>query len=408
MTKVLQGVRVLEVAQFVFVPSAGSLLAEWGAEVIKVEHPVRGDAQRGMFRIGGVTFDPQVNPMMEHPNRGKRSIGIDVSHPDGQALVYELARNADVFLTNYLPEARQKLKIDVEHIRAANPDIIYARGSAFGDKGPDRDRGGFDSTVFWSHSGIAHALTPQEFDVPLTQGIGGLGDSIAGMALCGGIAGALFHRDRTGTASEVDVSLLSSAWWVTGQVLDTYLMSGQQMRVSVPQPGGSPFSPFMGHYLTSDRRTISLFMLVPGPYIRDTFEHLGLAEMADDPRFSTAEALMANAVEAGKAIEAAVARHDFDFWRRRLRTMKGQWAAAQSLLDLGQDEQALANDMLYEVERIDGQGTMKIARGPVQFDHEPARTCRAPQAFEHTEAILLEQGLEWERIERLKASGAIA
>ncbi|MBU6267333.1 MAG: CoA transferase [Sphingomonadales bacterium] len=408
MTKVLQGVRVLEVAQFVFVPSAGSLLVEWGADVIKVEHPVRGDAQRGMFRIGGVTFDPQVNPMMEHPNRGKRSIGIDVAHPDGQALVHELAKNADVFLTNYLPEARQKLKIDVEHIRAANPDIIYARGSAYGDKGPDRERGGFDSTVFWSHSGIAHALTPQEFDVPLTQGIGGLGDSIAGMSLCGGIAGALFHRMRTGEATEVDVSLLSSAWWVTGQVLDTYLMSGQQMRVSTPQAGGSAFSPFIGHYLTADRRTISLFMLVPGPYIRDTFTHLGLAELADDARFSTAEALMANAVEAGKLIEAAVARHDFDYWREHLKTMKGQWAAAQSLLDLGHDPQALANDMLYEVERIDGQGTMKIARGPVQFDHKPAQTCRAPQAFEHTEAILLEQGLEWERIERLKASGAIA
>ncbi len=408
MAQVMKGVRVLEVAQFVFVPSAGAILADWGADVIKVEHPVRGDAQRGMFTIGGVRFDPQVNPMMEHPNRGKRSIGIDISQAEGQQLIYELAKEADVFLTNYLPDARQKLKIDLEHIRTANPNIIYARGSAYGDKGPDRNRGGFDSTVFWIHSGIAHALTPQEYDVPLTQGIGGIGDSLGGMNLAGGIAGALFHRTQTGEALEVDVSLLSSAWWITGQVLDTYVESGQQMRVSIPEAGGSAYSPFVGNYRTSDNRVISLFILVPGPYIRDTFAHLGIPELADDPRFSEAKALMANSLIAGEAIAKAFAGQTFDYWRQHLKTMKGQWAAAQSLLDLGKDEQALANDMFFEVERIDGKGTLKIARGPVQFNHEPVQSCRSPQASEHTETILLDLGLEWERIERLKASGTIA
>jgi crotonobetainyl-CoA:carnitine CoA-transferase CaiB-like acyl-CoA transferase len=404
----MKGVRVLEVAQFVFVPAAGAILADWGAEVIKVEHPLRGDAQRGMFTIGGVRFDPQVNPMMEHPNRGKRSIGIDVSQPEGQALIYELAKQADVFLTNYLPDARQKLQIDVEHLRAANPAIIYARGSAFGDKGPDRNRGGFDSTAFWIHSGIAHAFTPQEYDVPLTQGIGGFGDSIGGMNLAGGIAGALFHRTQTGEALEVDVSLLSSAWWATGQVLDTYVESGQQLRVGIPQAGGSAWSPFLGHYRTRDDRIISLFILVPGPYIRDTFAHLGIPEMADDPRFADGKALMANSAAAGEIIAEAFARQTFDYWRQHLKTMKGQWAAVQSLVDLGHDEQALANDMFFEVERIDGQGSLKIARGPVQFDHQPVATSRSPQAFEHTEAILLDLGLEWDRIEGLKASGTIA
>src|SRR5690606_3295818 len=129
------------------------------------------------------TFDPVSNPMIQHPNRGKRSVGIDIATPEGQALIYELAKDADVFLTNYLPAARQKLKIDVEHIRAANPDIIYARGSGYGDKGPDRDRGGFDATAFYIHSGVAHAITPEEFEVPLTMGIGGMGDSQAGMYL---------------------------------------------------------------------------------------------------------------------------------------------------------------------------------------------------------------------------------
>src|SRR5262245_8500700 len=130
MTKVMEGVRVLEVAQHTFVPSAGAILADWGADVIKIEHPVRGDAMRGLHNLGGMKLDPKRNTLMEHPNRGKRSVGVDVSTKEGQDVIYKLAKTVDVFLTNYLPSARKKLKIDVEHIRAANPNIIYARGSA--------------------------------------------------------------------------------------------------------------------------------------------------------------------------------------------------------------------------------------------------------------------------------------
>ena len=142
MTQVMKGVRVLEVAQFTFVPAAGAILADWGADVIKIEHPVRGDTQRGFVNIGGIVVNPQRSPFVEHPNRGKRSVGVDISTPEGMEVIYELARTADVFLTNYLPHQRQKMKFDVEHIRAVNPNIIYARGSAYGDKGAERDTGG--------------------------------------------------------------------------------------------------------------------------------------------------------------------------------------------------------------------------------------------------------------------------
>ncbi len=122
MIKVMAGFRVLEVAQFTFVPAAGAILADWGADVIKVEHPLRGDTQRGFINMGGIQVDPERHPLMEHPNRGKRSVGIDISTPGGQEVIYELAKTADVFLTNYLPSVRQKNKFDIEHIRAVNPD----------------------------------------------------------------------------------------------------------------------------------------------------------------------------------------------------------------------------------------------------------------------------------------------
>src|SRR5579862_4039461 len=160
MTKVFKGIRVLEVAQFIFAPSAGVVLAEWGADVVKIEHPLRGDPQRGLARVSSMAINPDRNPVLEHANRGKRSVGIDVSTPEGQELLYEIAKTADVFLTNYLPKVRRKNKFDIEHIRAVNPNIIYARGSAYGNKGDERDVGGFDGTAFWTRSGVGHSMTP--------------------------------------------------------------------------------------------------------------------------------------------------------------------------------------------------------------------------------------------------------
>ena len=408
MTQVMKGIRVLELAQMTFVPAAGAILADWGADVIKIEHPVRGDTQRGFINMGGVKVNPKRSPFVEHPNRGKRSVGVDISKPEGMEVIYELARTADVFLTNYLPKQRQKMKFDIEHIRAVNPNIIYARGSAYGDKGPERDFGGFDGTAFWNRSGIATAMSPVELGGTISQGIPAFGDSIGGMNIAGGISAALFHRERTGEALEMDVSLLSSAWWAAGTSIDMGIDCGHVSRNRMPISGGNPGNPFMGNYSTSDGGSINLCTLTPGPHIRNVFEHLGIPEAADDPRFSNAESLMENWEAASDLINAQFASKPFDYWREHLKTMSGQWAPVLDLMQIAEDEQALANDMLFEVEASDGGEPIKLVRGPIQFNHEPVKTTRAPEASEHTEIVLMEMGMDWDRIESLKALGAIA
>lgn len=408
MVHVMKGFRILEVAQFTFVPAAGGILADWGADVIKVEHPLRGDTQRGFINMGGVAVDPDRNPLIEHPNRGKRSVGVDLSTAEGQELLYRMAQSADVFLTNYLPSVRQKNRFDLEHIRAANPNIVYVRGSAYGDKGPERDVGGYDQTAFWSRSGIAHTMTPPELDGALGQGMPAFGDSIGGMNIAGGIVAALLHRERTGEPLEVDVSLLSSAWWACGANIAQGMETGVVMRNTMPGLGGATKNPLSGNFFTSDERVIALCMPSPGAFIRDTFEHLGLAEAAQDPRFSDVHALIENARAASDLIASAIRARPFAYWREHLRTMKGQWAPIQSLLDLVQDEQALANDMVTELEPADGGRPFRVVRGPIQFNHEPLATTRAPQANEHTETFLMEIGVEWDEIERLKTAGAIS
>jgi len=407
MQKPMQGVRVLEVAQFTFVPAAGAVLADWGADVIKVEHATAGDAQRGLAQLGPIGVGSGVNPVMEHANRGKRSIGLDIGTPEGRAILGDLARTSDVFLTNFLPAARRRLRIDVEDLRADNPRIIYARGSALGDRGPERERGGYDMTGYWCRAGSASSCSPADLPGIVTQPAPAYGDSIGGMTIAGGIAAALFARERSGEPSVLDISLLSTGIWAMGLGVALSLQLGVAWTAPPIGAHGSPTNPLVGTYRTQDGRFISLVMLQGFRYWRDFCAHVDRPELADDPRFDTAEHLAANTKDAVEIVRDAIATKTLGEWSERFRTLEGQWAPVQDTIEVAHDPQVRANGYVAAIEAADGS-TYELVANPVQFDETPARPTRGPEFAEHTEALLLELGYDWERIGALKESGAIA
>ena len=276
----MRGVKVVEVAQFTFVPSAGAVLADWGADVVKVEHAVHGDAQRGIKVGTGGAAAGTFQPLMEHPNRGKRSIGLALENPGAHAVLMELVRDADVFLTNFLPDASARLRIDVDDVRAANPKIIYVRGHGHGRRGPDAHKAGYDGSTFWARAGSGWAATPPDSPRMIQLPAGAYGDSMGGAIMAGGIAAALFARERTGEPSVLDVSLMSIGAWAMALSVCTALLTGDTSpQPPLTNPPYIPVNPTIGNFKTSDGRFITLMMVQPGRYFADVCKHLGLDEL---------------------------------------------------------------------------------------------------------------------------------
>ena len=324
----MSGVRVLEVAAWTYVPAAGAVLAEWGADVLKVEHPETGDPQRALITSGLVPSGPGgVNHMIELPNRGKRSVAIDLGTEGGHDVLMALAAKSDVFLTNFLPPARRRLHIEVDDLRAANPDIIYVRGSGQGQRGPERDRGGYDGCSFWGRV-VADIVTPSDAEWPVAQPGPAFGDLMGGMTIAGGIAAALFHRQRTGEALVVDNSLLGTAMWAAGGSLIAAGLFGLAKMPKMDRTQ-SP-NPLVNNYRTSDGRFLSLIMLQPDRYWADLVTKIGHPELADDPRFKDSRAIGEHRAEAVGVLDAIFATRTFDEWREVLMHIEGQWAPVET------------------------------------------------------------------------------
>ncbi len=404
MTQVMQGVRVLEVAEHTFVPAASALLADWGADVIKVEHVERGDAMRGIMSSGTVSTGGDVNLLFEHSNRGKRSIGLDLTSPEGLDVLHKLAARSDVFLTNKLPNVLAKLHIEVDDIRAHNPDIIYVRGTGQGAAGPEASRGAYDFLAFWSRGGVAYGLTRPEYGHVPSPGPG-FGDSIGAMTIAGGIMGALYHRERTGEATVVDVSLFGTAMWAMGQAISISKSLGFPMG---PAPLDGPGrNPLVGNYLTADGRWVAICCLQAGHYWPIFAATVGRPELGTDERFADNAALLANSSDAVQIVTDLFASKTLAEWRTVLADFPGQWAVVQDPLEACADPQAVANGYVQECATADGS-TFHLTAAPVQYDEVAPQPRRGPEFNEHGDAILEEIGLDWDTIIDLKVKGVVA
>jgi crotonobetainyl-CoA:carnitine CoA-transferase CaiB-like acyl-CoA transferase len=395
------GVRVIELAQWVFVPVAGALLADWGADVVHIEPP-EGDPYRGLATQGIGTERGGVNLSLALANRGKRSLALNIQSEDGRAVVHRLLESADVFLTNMRPKALRRLGLDADNLTTRYPSLIYAQGNGYGMRGPDADQAGYDATAFWSRGGLAHMLTPPERDYPIGQR-GAMGDRNGAMALAFGISAALLKRFRTGAGSVVDVSLLATAMWtLSSDVLAA--LGGDEPRASSGR--GPLFNPVVGTYRTKDARHIQLVFLQPDRYWPDFCRLIDRPDLIDDPRFANIEARRQNAAACVAELDKEFALRTFAEWKELLGRLDAPWAPIQSVPELLDDPQVIANGYIGDVV-IDGEPAYRLPAVPVRFDGQPPALRRAPEHGEDTETVLADLGYGWDEIIALKEAGVI-
>jgi crotonobetainyl-CoA:carnitine CoA-transferase CaiB-like acyl-CoA transferase len=402
-TKPLEGIRVVEIASWAYVPSAGAVLADWGADVVKIEAP-QGDPIRGLVNAGvgpmdGITFT------WELYNRGKKAIALDLTQPDAQEIVYKLAEAADVFLTSLLPPVRAKLGVDAEHIRARNPEIIYAAGTGQGAGGPEADRGGYDSITFWSRSSISASVTPPDYHRPVGMPAGAFGDSLSGMALAGGIAAALARKARTGEASVVDGSLLGTAMWAMQMGI-----VGAAVAAAAPEAPNAAVSavpnPLVNNYKTSDDRWVALCMLQPDLYWEGVCRVIGRDDMLTDPRFATPADRATHRADIIAELEKTFATEPLAHWLEALPRQRGQWDVVRLVTEVGSDPQAVANGFIQDVSYT-GNRTLPLVANPVQFDRTAPSLRPAPEFGADTDEVLASVGMDQDAILQAKISGAV-
>ncbi len=397
--QIFRGIAVLELAQWVFVPACAAILADLGADVVKIENPETGDPYRGLVTLGIGAHYEGVNLNWEQNNRGKRSVALDIRSDQGRELMYKLVERSDVFITNFRPDTLARLGYGYEELRARNPRIVYARGHGYGMRGPEANTPSYDSTAYWARGGFAHTLTP--FDYPAEIGSrGAIGDKPSAMNLAFGIAAALFRRERTGAGGVVDVSLLASAVWTLSSDILSTTIEGDP-----PDPAVKPNRPF-GGYRTRDGRLITVQFLNEAHW-PGFCRTIGRGDLTEDPRYAQRDDRLKNMAAYEAEMQSTFASRTYDEWCQILRDSAAPWAPVQSAYEVARDPQVQANDYLAHLTTEEGI-PYTLAEAPVEFDETAATLRRAPTMGEHTDEVLLELGLSWDEILELKVTGVLA
>lgn len=401
---VFAGIRVIELAQFVFVPGAGAILADFGAEVIKVEEPRTGDPYRTL-QINDGRQTASANLAMEQNNRNKKSVAIDLKSESGRELFFELIESADIFITSIRPKAIEKLGLGIDELRKRNPKLIYARGNALGFKGEQVDRPGYDASCFWARGGFADALRPIGHEQPI-DARPALGDHAGAANIALGLSMALYKRERTGEPSVVDVSLMSSALWIASADV---VLAGQPHYDTQASKANVLRQPLVRSYRCSDDKWLQLMFLDPTRYWAELCQRLGHTELMDDPLFSTAGERSANGPALYAALSKIFAEHPRDHWQLAFSGWDAPWEPVQSISDVSRDPEARANDHFFDIQVSDGT-KVELVTGPVTIDGSTMAVSprRAPEMGEHTEEILTGLGVDAGRFAQLKQEGVIA
>ncbi len=396
----LQGLKVVDFSAYIAGPGAAGIMADWGADVIKVERP-GGDNMRHIF--ADLANDLGSNPTFDLDNRGKRGAVLDITQPAGREALARLAAQADVFLTNVRPASLRKYGLDDQTLRAANPRLVYAVITGYGLEGPEAHLPGFDVTAFWARAGVSYMTAPKGSEPFLRSS--GIGDHTTSLATVSAILAALYERERTGEGRLVQTSLLASGIYLIGSDLAVQLKLG---RLASIRSRDNPINAIANYFQSSDGRWFVHNPRGSGGGWEKFCEAAGRPDLVTDERFATGKARRQNARELSAELDAAFGALPMDEIARRLDAADLVWAPMQTPADVAADPQAAAAGAFVEVE--DGQGgTYRSPAAPARFPGADVdRLPRAPRLGEHTREVLAQLGYGEAEIDAMFESGAAA
>jgi crotonobetainyl-CoA:carnitine CoA-transferase CaiB-like acyl-CoA transferase len=376
----MEGIRVVELGVWVAGPATGGILADWGADVIKIEPPA-GDPARRFGHMLGIEGD--VSPPFEMDNRGKRSVVLDLTTDDDRAAASELLSDADVFITNVRPGALRRVGLDFQSVAAANPRLVYGLITGYGDRGPDADRAAYDVGAFWARAGLAHLLTRPGETPPFQRG--GMGDHSAGMTLAAAVCAALVARARTGTGQLVSTSLYRQGAYTVSFDLNTFLMTGHSIEIGLRE---SMSNPCMNNYVAGDGRRFWIVGLQVDRHWGPLCRVVGRPDWLID--YPKPRDRAANSVEIIARLDDIFATKPLDAWAEVFAAEPDFfWSPINSVEDVVADEQFHAAGGVVYVP--DGDSSLPMVATPVDFHGTPSEPrSRAPRIGEHTGEVLAE------------------
>jgi crotonobetainyl-CoA:carnitine CoA-transferase CaiB-like acyl-CoA transferase len=400
----LDGIRVLDWTIWQQGPIATSMLADMGADVIKIEQTGVGDPGRYLFAAGGAQAAARPNWYFESHNRNKRGITLDFSKPAGRAVLYDLVKHADVFVQNFRHGVAGRLGLDYATLSALNPKLIYGSATGYGPRGSETAEPSFDHLGL-ARSGIMNAAG--EPDMPPLGIAGGIADQMGGVMLAWGIVNALYARERHGIGQEVNASHLGSMLFLQGLSVSMKLMAGVAFPRTFRARAGNPL---WNHYRCADGKWIAFAMLQSDRYWPDFARVIGRPELAADERFKDLTVRAKNSAECVAIIDAAMASKPRDEWIRILQADSGDYiyTIVNSVDDLPSDPQVLANGYVTDLDHPQ-YGKTKVVGIPVELTKTPGRVrTAAPELGQNTEEILMDLlGYDWEKISALREQKVI-